>query len=129
VHIDEHVTGAAGLGVEVADLAGSIASRRQSSSPTALSEKRPSLGGVSLARATLSFAARSDPYQGLTRAPFRGLRVVATRSVGLVESSAASRTAGGEHVAGAAADGRAERQRAGGGDERAQHGAAASDGC
>jgi hypothetical protein len=35
----------------------------------------------------------SEPYQGLTRAPFTGLRVVATRSVGLVESSAASKVA------------------------------------
>ena len=74
-------------------LVGSIASKRQSPSPTALSEKRPPLGGVSLARATFSRAARSDPYQGLARAPFTGLRVVATRSVGLVESSAASKVA------------------------------------
>ena len=59
----------------------------------ALSEKRPSLGGVSLARATLSPAARSGPYQGLARAPFTGLRVVATRSVGLADRSAASKVA------------------------------------
>src|SRR5258706_15441315 len=59
----------------------------------ALSEKRPSLGGVSLARATLSLGARSGPCQGVARAPFTGLRVVATRSVGLVERSAASKSA------------------------------------
>jgi len=38
-------------------------------------------------------APRSDPNQGLARAPFTGLRVVATKSVGLVVSSAASRRA------------------------------------
>ncbi len=41
------------------------------------------------ARATLILA-RSLPNQGLARAPFTGLRVVATSNVGLVESSAAS---------------------------------------
>ena len=69
--------------------AGSIASSCQSPSPTALSEKRPSLGGVTRARATLILA-RSLPNHGLSRAPFTGLRVVATSRVGLVESSAAS---------------------------------------
>src|SRR6266436_9828102 len=71
----------------------SIASRRQSSRPIEASEKRPSAGAVSFARATLNFAARSGPNHGLARAPFTGLRVVATSSVGLVVSSAASKRA------------------------------------
>src|SRR5258708_4198529 len=71
----------------------SIASRRQSSRPIEASEKRPSAGAVSFARATLNFAARSGPNHGLARAPFTGLRVVATSSVGLVVSSAASKGA------------------------------------
>src|SRR5262245_42484314 len=73
----------------------SIASRRQSSRPIDASEKRPSLGAVSLARAMLMRAERSVPNQGLARALFTGLRVVATRSVGLVVSSAASMRAPG----------------------------------
>src|SRR6266853_724022 len=71
----------------------SIASRRQSSRPIEASEKRPSAGAVSFARATLNFAARSGPNHGLARAPFTGLRVVATSSIGLVVSSAASKRA------------------------------------
>src|SRR6266568_4039227 len=65
---------------------GSTPSRRQSASPTAASENRPPSGGVSLARATL-IRARSAPYQGFARAPFTGLRVVATSSDGSPESS------------------------------------------
>src|SRR5436190_7993424 len=71
----------------------SIASRRQSSRPIEASEKRPSPGAVSFARATVILAARSGPNHGLARAPFTGLRVVATSSVGLVVSSAASKRA------------------------------------
>src|SRR5258705_9476 len=71
----------------------SIASRRQSSRPIEASENRPSPGAVSFARATLIFAARSGPNHGLARAPFTALRVVATSSVGLVVSSAASKRA------------------------------------
>ena len=48
---------------------------------------------MSFARATLNFAARSGPNHGLARAPFTGLRVVATSSIGLVVSSAASKRA------------------------------------
>ena len=70
-----------------------FASRRQSSRPIEASENRPSAGAVSFARATLNFAARSGPNHGLARAPFTGLRVVATSSVGLVVSSAASKRA------------------------------------
>jgi hypothetical protein len=55
--------------------------------------KRPSPGAVSFARATLIFAERSGPNHGLARAPFTALRVVATSSVGLVVSSAASKRA------------------------------------
>src|SRR4051812_26223921 len=69
----------------------SIASMRQSSIPIEASEKRPSSGAAIFARAMLIRAARSDPNQGLARAPFTGLRVVAIRSVGLVVSSAASK--------------------------------------
>src|SRR5262249_774403 len=68
----------------------SIAARRQSSRPTEASENRPSSGAMSFARAKLIFTARSGPNHGLARAPFSGLRVVATSSVGLVVSSAAS---------------------------------------
>ena len=71
----------------------SIASRRQSSKPIEASEKRPSPGAVSFARATLIRAARSVPNHGLARAPFTGLRVVAISSVGLVASAASSRRA------------------------------------
>ena len=66
-------------------------SSRQSSSPTDASEKRLSSGGVSLARASVTRAARSDPNQGRARAPFAGLRLVATSSVGLDETAAASK--------------------------------------
>jgi len=69
----------------------SIASMRQSSIPIEASEKRPSSGAASFARAMLIRAARSEPNQGLARAPFTGLRVVAMRSVGLVATSAASK--------------------------------------
>src|SRR5262245_39436401 len=86
----------------------SIASRRQSSRPIEASEKRPSLGATSLARATLIRAARSVPNQGLARALFTGLRVVAIKSVGLVVSSAVSMRAPGpasdEHPSSAHAD-------------------------
>jgi hypothetical protein len=63
---------------------------RQSSSPTGASENPPSIGGVSFARATPSPVPRSGPNQGLPRAPFTGLRVVATRSTGVTESADAS---------------------------------------
>src|SRR5438128_5917833 len=67
-------------------------SSRQSPSPTEASENRPSLGGVSFARARESLA-RSGPNHGFACAPLIGLRVVATMSVGLTESSAASKRA------------------------------------
>src|SRR5262249_8042681 len=86
----------------------SIASRRQSSRPIEASAKRPSLGATSLARAMLMRAARSVPNQGLARALFTGLRVVAIKSVGLAVSSAASMRAPGpasdEHPSSAHAD-------------------------
>src|SRR6266516_7632736 len=66
---------------------------RQSSSPTEASESRPSAGGVSFACATIIADARSGPNQGLARAPFTGFRVVATMSVGLADSSEASKRA------------------------------------
>src|SRR3954452_4905825 len=69
----------------------SIWSMGQSSIAIEASYKRPSSGTASFARAMLIRAARSDPNQGLARAPFTGLRVVAIRSVGLVVSSAASK--------------------------------------
>src|SRR5271166_5869049 len=72
---------------------GSIVSRRQSPSPTAESEKRPSSGGTSLPRASVIADARSVPNQGFARAPSTGLRVVATSKVGLTDSAAASRFA------------------------------------
>src|SRR5580692_8139950 len=72
---------------------GSIASRRQSSSPTDERENRPSSGGVSLARATLNPDARSGPNQGFACAPSTGLRLVATCTVGLAEISDASKRA------------------------------------
>jgi hypothetical protein len=94
MHVDEHITGAVGLGIEIADLADRL-DRIEAPivEPDGVEWKRPSLGRVSLARATLSLEARSAPYQGLVRAPFTGLRVVATRSVGLADSSAASKVA------------------------------------
>src|SRR5258705_13482305 len=64
---------------------GAIAAIPQSSSPTAASENRPSLGGVSFARPMFNADARSGPYQGIARAPFTGVRVVATRRTGSVE--------------------------------------------
>ena len=78
---------------QIADLGdGSIVSNCQSTSPTDASENRPSSGGgVNLARATVIFDARSGPNQGLARAPLAGLRVVATRSAGLVTRSDASK--------------------------------------
>src|SRR5260370_6558347 len=72
---------------------GSIASRRQTSSPTEESEKRPAAGGVSFACATLKRDARSGPNQGFARAPSTGLRLVATSRVGLAETSEASKRA------------------------------------
>jgi hypothetical protein len=66
---------------------------RQSASPTDASENRVSSGGVSCARAIVMAAARSGPNQGFARAPFTGLRVVATRSAGLTERSEASKRA------------------------------------
>src|SRR5262245_38943373 len=73
----------------------SIASIRQSSTPIEASEHRPRLGATALPRAMLIRAARSVPNQGLARALFTGLRVVAIKSVGLVVSSAASMRAPG----------------------------------
>src|SRR5450432_1320836 len=70
--------------------AGSTELTRQSTSPTEDNEKRPSSGGVILARATLTVDDRSVPYHGLARAPLTGLRVVATRRVGRSEISDAS---------------------------------------
>src|SRR5262245_4177899 len=69
---------------------GSTASIDHPASPIAANENRWSLGGARRARARLS-EPRSGPYQGLARAPFTGLRVVATRSVGLAESREASK--------------------------------------
>src|SRR5262249_35371509 len=86
----------------------SIASRRQSSRPIEASAKRPSLGATGLAGAMLRRAGRSVPTQGLARALFPGLRVVAIKSVGLAVSSAASMRAPGpasdEHPSSAHAD-------------------------
>src|SRR5262249_10286011 len=59
------------------------------------SEKRPSFGGTSLARATLILVARSDPKKRSALASSAGLRVVATRSVGLPATSATSSCAAG----------------------------------
>ena len=65
---------------------GSTASMLQSSRPTAASENRLLAGDASLTRARLSVDDRSVPYHGAARAPFAGLRVVATRSTGSDES-------------------------------------------
>src|SRR5215467_438565 len=64
-------------------------SSRQSSRPTAASEKRPPSGGTSRARARV-MAHRSVPNHGLSRAPFTALRVVATSNERLAETSDAS---------------------------------------
>src|SRR5260370_30433453 len=72
---------------------GSTWSRRQSASPTAASERRPSSGGTSFARATVIAEARSGPNQGFARPPFTRLRVVVTSNVGSVESEEASKLA------------------------------------
>src|SRR6185436_21102553 len=69
---------------------GSMALRRQSDMPTDANEKAPDSGGVNLAFAMLSVEPRSGPYHGLARAPFTGLRVVATSIVGLAASAEAS---------------------------------------
>src|SRR5262249_1385593 len=71
--------------------AGSTAAMLQSLSPTDESENRPLSGGVIRARATVIARARSVPNHGLARALFTGLRGVATRRVGRVESSEASK--------------------------------------
>ena len=95
VHVDQDVASAAGLREKIADLSdtGSTPSRRQSASPTAASEKRPSSGGTSFARATVIVEARSGPNQGFARPPFTGLRVVVTSNVGSAESDEASKRA------------------------------------
>src|SRR5712671_6870237 len=62
--------------------AGSTRSMLQSLKPTLASEKVLVSGGLSMARATISVGLRSGPYQGFARAPFVGLRVVATSSMG-----------------------------------------------
>src|SRR6202043_2034001 len=66
---------------------GSTPSRRQSASPIAASDRRPSSGGTSFARATIIVEARSGPNQGFARPPFTGLRVVATSNVGSPDSA------------------------------------------
>src|SRR3984893_3066066 len=66
---------------------------RQSPSPTAARERRPSSGGTAFARAPVMVEARSGPNQGLVRPPFTGLRVVATSNVGSTESDEASKRA------------------------------------
>src|SRR5579884_2060068 len=63
----------------------------QSERPIAESENRPSSGGVKAARASVILRDRSVPNHGLARAPPTGLRVVATRSVGLFTSAEASK--------------------------------------
>src|SRR5712671_8031164 len=62
--------------------AGSTRSMLQSLKPTLASEKVLVSGGLSMARAVVSVGLRSGPYQGFARAPFVGLRVVATSSMG-----------------------------------------------
>ena len=58
--------------------------------PSHDANEKPGLGGVSFAFAMLSVEPRSEPYHGLARAPFTGLRVVATSSVGFAASAEAS---------------------------------------
>src|SRR5262249_6943184 len=54
----------------------------QSARPIEDNEKRPSSGGVKVARATVIARARSGPNQGLACAPRRGLRVVGPKGGG-----------------------------------------------
>ena len=111
VHVDQDVLSAAGLREKLADLARHRLDppRRQSASPTAASEKRPSSGGTSFARATVIAEARSGPNHGFARPPFTRLRVVVTSSVG----SARERRGVEARAARGEARASAERERAG----------------
>ena len=93
VHVNEDVAALARLGGEIGDLAGQhfdavdAASRR---GRRRRARKRLLSGGVSFAWAASVTPPRSGPNHGLARAPETGLRVVATRSVGLVARREAS---------------------------------------
>jgi hypothetical protein len=129
VHVDEHVTGAAGLGVEIADLAGRL---------DRIEVPIVEADGVEREAAVAWWRELSagDAQPGGALRPIPGLGAGAVhglagggdekRRIGGEIGGVEERTAGGEH-AGAAADGRTERQRGGGGCKRAQHGAAAGE--
>ena len=77
--VDEHVVPAGGRIDQVADLADRLDLVELPVGEPDRRQREP-VGRISRARATVIFGARSVPYQGVARAPFIGLRVVATRS-------------------------------------------------
>jgi hypothetical protein len=111
VHIDEHVAGPAGLGVEVADLAGRL-DRIKSPiiEPDGVEREAAVAWWRELGTGDAQSGGALRPIPGLGAGTVHRLagRGDKKRRIGGKFGSVEARTGGGEHVAGAAANGRTD---------------------